>query len=86
MLPEPGAFSITYRLKLPRTGLLGNFADFRPQCTNALPFQRSRSIKLARDSRGIRLLRFLVGYRHFAARAKAISHQLPLTLVARGWF
>jgi hypothetical protein len=69
MLPEPGAFSITYRLKLPRSRLRGNFVPRRPRTTSAIQFPISHNLMLpviqaqSRDSALIRAfdIRFRFG-------------------------
>ena len=50
----------------------GELRSRRPRVTIVIPFQLSHCLTLSRDSRGIRLVRFLVGYRHFSAHGKAI--------------
>jgi len=73
-----GGIPAIVRGRLPRSRVLENFADFQLQSTNAIPSQLSHSFRLGRDSRRIRLLRFLVGYRHFSAHAKAILRQMTI--------
>jgi hypothetical protein len=76
----PGAFPISCYLSggNSHNKTSGSFVALLPQSANAIPFQLSHTFRLIHDSGGIRVLRFLVGCRHFSNHAKANLHQVRM--------